>query len=184
MQWRTGFAHRSGAVRGFASAALVLTVAGCVMSQIRKDEADAKAKTAYAQCDDQLRAGQLTTHLAAVNCAVPTVVRAYQESAYPFTDLIYISVQARRIGARRVDVGDVTEAQYQQDLATLHTRLAAEDDRRRGIMKYGGDPQPAPPEALVQGLSAFAPAPVRAALPPPPGANPNCVPLGQIRSCK
>jgi hypothetical protein len=183
MQWSAGFAHRFRGARVLAAAALVLVVAGCVMSQVRKDEADAKARTAYAQCDDERRAGKLTTHLAAVNCAVPTVVRAYQESAYPFTDLIYVSVQARRIGARRVDSGDVTEAQYQQDLATLQTRIAAEDDRRRGIMKYGGDPQPAPAGALVEGLSAFAPAPVRAAL-PPPGANPNCVPLGQIRSCK
>ncbi len=93
------------------------------------------------------------------------------------------SIQARRIGADRVDTGTVTEAQYQQDLAELQTRLTAEEGRRREIMKFGGDPRPAPVGTLIQGLNSFAPAPTAAALPSLP-TTPGCVPLGQIRTCR
>jgi hypothetical protein len=155
------------------------------VSQSRKDEADAKAQAAYAQCDQLRRIGQYKTRLAAVDCAVPNVVTAYQESAYPFTDLIYISIQARRIGAGKVDSGDVTEAQYERDLAELERRLAAEDGRRREIMKFGGNPQPTEVGTLVQGLSAFAPTPTAAELPAtPPDAESSCLPLGGIKRCQ
>jgi hypothetical protein len=168
--------------RFIGAAALVLTLAGCAVdSQSRKDEADAKARAAYARCDQQRLGGKYKSHLAAVECAVPTVVAAYQEAAYPFEDLIYLSVQARRAGARKVDTGEATEAEYQQDVAVLENRLAAEDSRRHDIMKYGGNPKPVPTEQLVQGLNAFLVTPTAAALPAAPAG---CVPLGEIRTCK
>lgn len=184
MQYVARLAHRLRRARALPAAALVFALAGCFVSQSRKEEADAKAQTAYAKCDRLLAAGQYKTHLAAVDCAVPIVTAAYEEAAYPFTDLTYISIQARRIGSRKVDVGEVTETQYQHDLAELDTRLAAEDARRRQIMKYGGAPQPATADALVQGLDAFTPTPTAAALPiSAPGTQAACVPLGAIRRC-
>ncbi|HUZ74495.1 MAG TPA: hypothetical protein VMU87_16035 [Stellaceae bacterium] len=155
------------------------------MSQSRVDEAKAKAQAAYARCDELRRAGHYATHLAAVDCAVPTVVAAYGEAAYPFNDLIYISIQARRVGAAKVDAGEVTDAQYRRDLVVLDTRLAAEDRRRRAIMEYGGNPQPAAVGTLLQGLSAFTTTSETAARPAPgPAAEPGCVPLGAIRTCR
>ncbi len=187
MQSNSRFAHRSRAVRALAAAVLALALAGCFISQSRKEEADSKAAAIYAQCDQQRRTGKYATHLAAVDCAVPTVAGAYQQAAYPFTDLVYISVQARRIGANKVDTGETTEAEYQHDLAELDTRLAAEDARRRKAMSHGGNPQPVPVDTLVEGRSAFAPAPTAAAVPPPPpptATATGCIPLSGLRSCK
>lgn len=183
MQSVAHFIPLARGARTVAAVAIVLALAGCFLQQSRKDEADAKAAAAYAQCEARLTAGQYKTHLAAVNCAAPAVVGAYQEAAYPFQDLVYISIQARRIGAAKVDSGDLTESQYQHDLAELDARLAAEDARRRGIMTYGGNPQRTPVEQLVQGLPAFVTAPTAAALPPPPPPG-SCIPLGEIRPCK
>ena len=181
MHSKTRFARRLPAAR--ATAVVALALFGCTISQTRKEEADATATAAYAHCDTLRRAGKYKTHLAAVDCAVPAVVEAYQESAYPFTDLVSIEIQARRIGASNIDSGKATEAEYQDDLAALDTRLAAEDQRRREIMTYGGRPQPVATETLVQGLPAFAVKPVAAEPPPMPAAG-GCVPLTGIRSCK
>jgi hypothetical protein len=164
-----------------AFAALTVALAGC-MSQPRLSEAEAKAKAAYAQCEELRQVGQIKTHVAAVNCAVPQVTDAYVAAAYPFTDLVYDEIQARRVGAARVDDGDVSETQYQHDVAVLDARIAAEEKRRRAEMALGGSGQAAPPEPLIAGLPSFAPAPTAAAMPPPaPGG---CVPLGSIRTCQ
>lgn len=184
MQGDTCSALRARAGRVLAGAVLALVLAGCFVSNGRKEEADAKADATYAQCDQLRRAGKYTTRLAAVNCAVPTVISAYQEAAYPFNDLVYISIQARRFGANKVDMGEATEAEYQHDLAELQTRIAAEDSRRREIMKYGGLPKPVAGDVLLQGLNTFSPTPTAAALPAPPkGADSGCVPVAGIRSC-
>ena len=76
-------------------AALMLApvLAACgsaVMS--RKADADQQAKAAYARCEARRAAHQLPTHLAAVDCAAPTVEGAYKEAAYPFEDLLYVSI--------------------------------------------------------------------------------------------
>ena len=167
--------------RFVAAAALLLALAGCFSTQSRWGEAGAKARAAYAQCDQRRLTGQSRTHLAAVDCAVPTVIAAYQEAAYPFRDITYLSVQARRIGSRRVDAGEVTEAEYQHDVAELDSRLATEESRRVKIMEFGGNPKPTPTDTLMLGLGAFATTPSAAALPSPPPTG--CVPLGEIKTC-
>jgi hypothetical protein len=178
-----GFALRCRVPRALAVAGLVLALAGCFMPSPRKGEADAKAAAAYADCDQLYRAGKLKTHLAAVNCAAPIVTAAYQEAAYSFTDLVYTSIQARRVGAHKVDTGDATEAEYQHDAAELDARIAAEDRRRNEIMKFGGNARPETVEVLVQGLHAFTPTPTAAALPPTPPNAAGCFALGQIKGC-
>jgi hypothetical protein len=185
MQSITNLGYRARGTRVLAVAVLATALASCSGLNGREGEADAKAQAAYARCDQLLVSGTYKTHLAAVDCAIPTVVAAYGESAYPFSDLTYIALQARRIGAAKVDAGDITEAQYQHDLAQLQVRLAAEDRRRHELMKFGSTPQPTPVETLVQGLSAFAPTPTAAELPAlPPEANSACLALGDIRRCK
>ncbi len=165
-----------------AALALALVLAGCVVPQAREDEAAAKAQAAYARCDELRRAGKYPSRVAAVDCAAPTVIAAYREAAYPFDDLIYISIEARRIGAARVDSGAVGAAQYQRDVAELDRRLAAEESRRRGIMKYGGNPQPEELGKLLQGLPSFA---ADAGAPPEPPPRPGgCTPLGAIKPCQ
>lgn len=165
--------------RFLAAAALVAGLSGCFVPQARIHEANAKAAADYARCDALRRAGKLASREAAVQCAASYVMAAYKEAAYPFMDLVYIDLEARRIGAARVDHQELTAAQYHHDLAALHARIAAEDRRRRAIIDYGGDPKPVPVATLIAGLKSFAPT-VTARTP----ANPNCVPLGQIRPCQ
>ena len=168
-------------LRIIATAACLLALAGCFVAQGRREEADAKAQAAYAQCDELRRAGQYKTYAAAVECAVPTVAGAYAEAAYPFNDLIAVSIAARRVGARKIDNGDATEDEYRRDLAILQTRLDAEEARRRQIMKFGGNPQPVPLDSLVAGLSSFTTPSAGELRPRRPG---DCIPLGAIKSCK
>jgi len=153
----------------------------CFVPQSRKIEADEKAKAAYAQCDAMGAAGRLTSRVAVVDCAIPKVVAAYQGAGYPYMDLVYVSTIARRIGAGRVDAGVVTEPDLRRDLAELDGRIAAEDQRRLDIMKYGGRPVPVSADFLVQGLNSFAPAPTAAAL--PAGSAPSCFTLGAEKRC-
>ncbi len=169
-------------------AALLLApaLAACgsaVMS--RKADADQQAKAAYARCEARRAAHQLPTYLAAVDCAAPTVTGAYKEAAYPFEDLLYVSIQARRIGATHVDRGEISEADEQRDVATLDDRITAEEDRRFAIMRRGGNPTPTAPDVLVQGLASLTPAPIQAETPvPPPGSAANCFTLGGQQHCK
>ena len=163
-----------------ALAAAALVLAACT-PHAREDEAAAQARAAYARCDAGLASGRIKTHLDAVNCAVPAVTAAYEGAAYPFDDLLYISIQARRIGAARVDAGAISEAQYRQDVAALDARIVAEEAKRRAAIDRGGRPERTPVEALVQGLPSFAPEPAAAAA---PKGNGDCVSLGQIRPCK
>jgi len=171
--------------RVIAFAALLPAFTGCVYPDQRIDEAKAKVAAAYAKCDADFHAGALSSHLAAVDCAAKDVNAAYSEAAYPFADLVYVSIEARRIGAANLDHRDIAEDQYRRDVAALDARIAAEDSRRRDIMRYGGSPVPATPNSLVGGLASFRPTPDAAdVLPEPSGLPPNCLQVGGTTLCK
>ncbi len=167
-------------MRTIAVIVMTLALAGCFAAQGRNEEAAAKAKATYAQCEELRGIGQLRSHVAAVDCAVRPVLAAYDEAAYPFMDLIYISIQARRLGAANLDAGDVTESQYQHDVAELDARLAAEENRRRESQTFGGNAPPVGADTFIKGLPAFAPTVATGPLPPPG----SCLSLGAIRPCK
>jgi hypothetical protein len=171
--------RRGRLVWSLAAAALALGVAGCFYPHGRMDEARVQANSVFAACERAREAGRYPTHRAAVECAVPKVQEAYREAAYPYVDLLYIRIEARRRGAGKVDQGEVTEAQYQQDIATLEARIEAEEARRAELTGRGLTPTPAPDQTLVAGLPSFAAAPTAEL--PTPGS---CLPLGAIRACK
>lgn len=163
-----------------AAASFVLT--GCFVQNSRMSETREQVASAYARCDQRYAAGLIKSHLAAVNCATPDVIAAYQAAGYPFEDLVYVSIEARRRGAANVDRGDVTEAQYEHDAAELDTRIAAEEARRRTTINRTGTPSLATPDMLVAGLPAFATTPAAGSIVAlPPGS---CIPLGDLRPCK
>jgi hypothetical protein len=165
-----------------AALALAVALGGCFGPQLRQDEAKDTANAAYAHCEELRQIGQLRNHEAVVQCAAKPVVDAYTEAGYPFIDLVYTEIEARRVGAQRLDNEDVTEAQYQQDVAVLDQRIAAEDKRRRDDMAFGGDAVPAPAAQLIAGLPSFEPATTAGAMRP---ATPNgCVPIAGIRACQ
>ncbi len=171
--------------RSILGVAILLALQACVVPQSRKTEADEAARAAFARCEAMRQSGALKTHLAVVDCAMPKVVAAYEQSAYPFEDLIYISLNARRIGAQKIDRGKATEAEVQRDLGELQTRVAAEERRRLDIIAYGGSPQPAAPDTLLQGLSTLTPMPSAAALAPAPSASsPTCFSFTAAKSCR
>lgn len=153
-----------------------------MMSAQRTEESDEKAADAYAKCENLRVAGVIKSHVAAVDCAIPKVQEAYQTAAYPFEDLVYISVQARRFGARKVDAGEISDAEYQSAVTEMQSRLKAEEGHRLARMRLGGNPNPQSPEELLHGLTALMVTPAAAALPSaPPGAD--CVPIAGIRKC-
>jgi len=163
---------------------LAPAIAACAAVFSRKEEADHRAQAAYAQCESLREAHRLATHLAAVDCAIPTVVGAYREAAYPFEDLLFMSIQARRIGAGRLDRGGVSEDEEKRDLATLGERIAAEEKRRFAVMGASGNLRPMTSETLVQGLVSFAPEPTPEAVAPPlPGSPANCFTIGGAQRC-
>ena len=173
-------AGKRGLMRSAVVAFVVMAaVAGCA-SASRQEEADAKAQAAYANCEQLRSIGRLKNHRAAVQCAARTVLDAYDGAGYPFMDLVYVSLQARELGAERVDAGDVSDDQYRRDVTELDARIAAEDARRRKSMSFGGSANPAPQQLLVQGLPSFQ-AEARAAAPQPTSSG--CVPLAGLRSC-
>jgi hypothetical protein len=169
-----------------AAVMVAAALAGCADNgSSRKPEADRAAAAAYAQCEARRAAHQLPSHVAAVACAAPTVVDAYQEAGYPFDDLVDISIEARRIAAERLDDGQITQAQENRDLAVLATRITAEENRRIAATHVGGRPTPTPPEILVRGLASFAPTPAEAEGPVPPlAAGKNCFTLGPESHCQ
>jgi hypothetical protein len=163
------------------AAMLMALLAGCFVQQSRRMEAGENARAAYAHCEALGATGKLTTHVAIADCAIPKVIAAYTGAGYPFMDLVYISTRARHVGAERVDAGTATETELKRDLAALDARIAAEEERRLEIEKYGGRVVPVSADVLVQGLNAFAPAPTAAAL--PPGSPPSCFNLGGEKRC-
>jgi hypothetical protein len=166
-----------------AGALMPLALSACLMmSAQRKDEADETAADAYQKCENLRLAGVIKSHVGAIDCALPQVQKAYQVAAYPFDDLIYISVQARRFGARKVDSGEISDAEYQSAVQEMNGRLKAEEKRRLARMNLGGDPKPEGPDEIMRGLTALMPTPAAAALPPPPKSA-DCVPIVGIRQC-
>jgi hypothetical protein len=166
----------------FAALACVVALGGCFGPELRQDEAKDTANAAYAHCEELRQIGQLRNHVAVVECAAKPILDAYNAAGYPFMDLVYTSIQARRIGAERLDNEDVTEAQYQQDSAVLDQRIAAEEKRRRDDMTLGGGAVPTPAVQLVAGLPSFEPAATAGAMRPvtPKG----CAPIAGIRTCQ
>jgi hypothetical protein len=159
--------------------AMALSLAGCFYQSSRVAAAHDDANAAFAQCERLRQAGRYTTYRAAVECAVPKVVDAYQAAAYPYPDLVILRINARRLGADRVDAGQVTQAQYEHDVAELETRVLSEEARRAASTDRGNTPAPVPEETLLAGLPSFVMAPQAETA--APGA---CVPLGAIRPCK
>ena len=172
-------------MRMILAIAIFLLPMACVMPQSRKIEADKAARSAYEQCEALRKAGSLDNHVAAVDCALPKVINAYKEAAYPFEDLVFVTIAARRMGAANIDNGNATEAEVRHDIAQLDIRIAAEERRRLDVISYGGRPTPTPDEVLLQGLNALTPAPTAAALPRiPANKNPGCFSFVADKRCE
>lgn len=155
-----------------------LAACGTAYSTAATRDAERRAEAAIAACNAQLRDGILKTYSAAAACAKPQVLAAYEDAAYPFMDLVNLDLDARQIGAARIDSGAASPAAVGRDIATLDQRIAAEQERRfaaRGGI--GGAARPTPPEAMLAGLAALA----EPAMPPPGG---NCFSLGSSAHCE
>jgi hypothetical protein len=165
--------------------AILAALQACVVSQSRKAEADKIARSVYAECESLLKSGSLKTHAAVFKCAAPRVVAAYQQSGYPFEDLIFVDLVAHRNGAQNIDEQDATEAAVQTELRQLETRLTAEEARRLNIIKFGGSPKAEPADELLDGLTALKPTPDAAASTPRPSQKtPGCFLPGSPNRCQ
>jgi hypothetical protein len=60
------------------------------------------------------------------------------------------------VGAEKIDRGEITEAEFQVQLAELGTRVASEEERRRSLNHQAEAAQTFQAQAaMLQGLSAF-----------------------------
>lgn len=166
-------------LRRFVVLWLVLLLPSCLFApQGRTKEARTEADAAIEACDAQLRAGRLHSYRQAADCAAPQIITAYEESSYPFMDLIYLEVAARRVGAENLDRGAVSEDAVRRDMSELIRRLNAEADRREAAMKYGEAAPRGPGEAaLLAGLHTISIGPM-----PAPGSN--CFSVGSFQHCQ
>ncbi len=150
----------------FAALGFLFALTGCFTMSGRTGTATADAQAIWQHCEERRETGQIKTHVAAVECGARPVLGVYEGAAYPFMDLVYLSIQARNVGAGRTDNGDVSDEQYRRDVAALDVRLADEEKRRKDIQLYGGRATPTPPEQLDAGLPSFAPEASAGALAP------------------
>jgi hypothetical protein len=88
------------------------------------------AEAAIAECKAKRLGGELKTQRAFVECSNPKILAAYKQAGDPNLDLLNVYLAARLVGAENVDRHQVTEAEYQLQLAELESRLAKERQRR------------------------------------------------------
>ena len=157
---------------------LGLGLAGCgttTMSSATAD-ADAQAAAIVADCNAQLRNGQLASYRQAAACARDKVILAYSQAGYPYMDLVLFDLQEREVGAERIDYGTAQPDAVQRDIAELDRRLMAERERRNAARSgIGGAAATARPEQLLAGLDTLAPIPA--------AQNTNCFRVGSFTHC-
>jgi hypothetical protein len=158
---------------------LGLALAGCgtTSSGPAVREADQRAQAAYADCEAQRRSGMLQSYRQAATCAQPKVLMAYQQSGYPYIDLVELELAARATGAERIDTGFSSAADVDRDIAELERRIADERQRRRdGEMRTGGSAPYVPPQQLLAGLDTLTNRAV-------PRSGANCFTVGSFNRC-
>jgi hypothetical protein len=82
------------------------------------------------ECSERHKRGELKSFKATVECSNPKIFAAWKDAGDPNLDLLNIVLAARLVGAENVDKGQVTEAQYQLQLAELNARITEERRRR------------------------------------------------------
>jgi hypothetical protein len=158
---------------------LGLALAGCgsTSSGPAVREADQRAQAIYADCEAQRQSGALRSYRLAAECAQPKVLAAYQQSGYPYIDLVELELAARATGAERIDTGYANAADVNRDIAELEHRIADERQRRHdGEMRTGGSAPYFPPQQLLAGLATLTGREV-----PPSGDN--CFTIGSFKRC-
>jgi hypothetical protein len=135
---------------------LALSACGTTNLSSATADADAQAAKIFADCNDQLRSGKLTSYRQAIVCAQDRVILAYSQAGYPYMDLVLFDLQERRIGAERIDFGTAQPDAVQRDIAELDRRLMAERERRIAARAGIGGAVPATrPEQLLAGLNSL-----------------------------
>lgn len=161
---------------GLLATGLALSGCGTTNFAGAVGEADRKAAATFADCNAQLRNGQLASYRQAAACARDKVILAYSQAGYPYMDLVLFDLQEREVGAERIDYGTAQPDAVQRDIAELDRRLMAERERRNAARSgIGGAAATARPEQLLAGLDTLAPIPA--------AQNTNCFRVGSFTHC-
>jgi hypothetical protein len=158
---------------------LSLALAGCgtTFPAAATRDADQRAQAIFADCEAQRLSGVLRSYRQAAECARPRVLAAYQQSGYPYIDLVELDLAARATGADRIDTGYASAADVTRDIAELDRRIADERQRRRdGEMRLGGSAPYVPPQELLAGLDSLTGRDV-------PRSGANCFAVGSFSHC-
>ena len=126
----------------------------------------ATADAAVRECDEKRKRGELKSFKAAAECSNPKIHSAWKEAGDPNIDLLNVWLAARLVCAEKVDKKQVTEAEYQLELAELDSRLTNEKRRRSlanvemqlratAVVAEAQAAQTQSAAALLQGLAAL-----------------------------
>lgn len=126
----------------------------------------ATADAAISECKQRRLNRELKTLRASVDCSNPRIYAAWRDAGDPHLDLLGVVLAARAAGADKVDKGQITEAEYELQLAQLNARLNDERGRRNlATMEQQARQTEATAHvraaeaqsaaALLQGLAAF-----------------------------
>lgn len=126
----------------------------------------AAAEAAIAECRQRRANKELKTLRASVECSNPKIYAAWRDAGDPHLDLLGVVLAARAAGAEKVDRGQITEPEYELQLAQLNARLN-DERRRRNLASIEQQTRQAEANAqiraaeaqsaaaLLQGLAAF-----------------------------
>ncbi len=150
--------------------ALLALLAGCNLLPQPTDTPAIKAageemRTIREACQQRRQSGEITSLADYERCADPAIIEAYEKASYPYMDLIRFALAARLAAAEKVDAGQISEKEYDEQREELRGRLADEIDRRNAAKRSEASPPASPPSdqqldpatasQLTAGLSAF-----------------------------
>lgn len=121
-------------VMGFMAMLIAVASMGCVslgnprLAKIQ--EAMKESGRITMDCRTQKLQGKIATWVEAVQCANDPTRQLMMDSGYPHMDLINLMLATRAVLAERMDAGQLTLAEAEQQLAVLHTLLVKEEQAR------------------------------------------------------
>ncbi len=113
-----------------AGAALLMLVGCAVIQQARQKQAQNEAVRIIEECKAQRLAGELDSFVAEHGCAKDRVRAVLAEAAYPDMDLVDLSWAHRRVLAKRVDADELSEEEFELQLAEYRAWINTEIVRR------------------------------------------------------
>ena len=135
-----------------AGSVLIVLVGCALVQEQRWREAANRAAQIGAECRDKRLAGVLSGRVASVRCSNERTRLAYAESGYPYMDLIDLRLAYRGVLAKRVDAGELSEEEFELQLAEYRAWITTEIMRRNAARTQAYAARQAARQAATQDI--------------------------------